>query len=161
MPELCNPLKGSPVDLTLTKDDWSTLRDVNRRVNRRITAVTDRDNYGMNEFWTFPNAAKAGDCEDFVLLKRRVLTDLGFPENALLITVVLDEKGEGHAVLTVATTAGDYILDNRRNDIRPWTQANYRFLKRQSFRDPSRWVSLVEDGQQQPASASTRSSAAQ
>ena len=37
----------------------------------------------------------------------------GWPESKLLITVVRDENNEGHAVLTVRTDEGDFILDNR------------------------------------------------
>jgi predicted transglutaminase-like cysteine proteinase len=76
------------------------------------------------------------------LLKKRDLEGLGFPSSSLLITVVLDENNEGHAVLTVSTDAGDYVLDNRRDDILLWNETNYRFLKRQTQRDPKQWVSL-------------------
>ncbi len=145
-PEQCRRWTGRPEALTPTPMDWTTLNDVNTRINLHITALTDQLHYGVKEFWTLPD--KAGDCEDFVLLKQRVLTDLGFPPNSLLITVVRDEKGEGHAVLTFASTEGDFILDNRRNDIRRWDRANYTFLKRQSASDPDRWVSLADDASQ-------------
>jgi predicted transglutaminase-like cysteine proteinase len=39
------------------------------------------------------------DCEDYVLLKRRMLMQAGWPREALLVTVVRDKKGDGHAVL--------------------------------------------------------------
>jgi predicted transglutaminase-like cysteine proteinase len=61
--------------------------------------------------------------------------------------VVLDEKNEGHAVLTVATSEGDFVLDNRRNEIRRWNDLDYSYLKRQSQRDPRNWVSLAPDEQ--------------
>ncbi|NMD08116.1 MAG: transglutaminase-like cysteine peptidase, partial [Phyllobacteriaceae bacterium] len=92
------------------------------------------------EFWTYP--VTAGDCEDYLLLKKRELQASGIPASDLLITVVLDERGEGHAVLTIASDAGDYVLDNRRDDILLWSETNYRFLKRQTQRDPKLWVSL-------------------
>jgi predicted transglutaminase-like cysteine proteinase len=57
---------------------------------------------------------------------------------------VLDEQNQGHAVLTVTTDEGDYILDNRRNDILLWNDTNYTFLKRQSAKDPRRWVALLK-----------------
>ncbi len=44
-----------------------------------------------------------GDCEDYALLKRKMLMQAGWPREALLMTVVRDKKGEGHAVLTVKT----------------------------------------------------------
>ena len=37
---------------------------------------------------------------------------------------------------------GDFVLDNRRNDIRSWHAANSTMLKRQSAEDPRKWVSL-------------------
>ncbi len=48
-----------------------------------------------------------------MLLKRRLLIRAGWPREALLITVVRDRKDEGHAVLTVKTDRGEFILDNQ------------------------------------------------
>ena len=86
--------------------------------------------------------ARYGDCEDYALLKQKMLTDRGWPAGALLLTVVRDELGEGHALLTVRTTEGDLLLDNRVNDIRSWTKSIYTFVKRQSYLDPQLWMSL-------------------
>ena len=61
------------------------------------------------------------------------------------MTVVRDLNGDGHAVLTIKTTRGDYILDNRRNDILRWSDVAYRFLKRQSAQDPLHWVALTKE----------------
>ena len=58
-----------------------------------------------------------GDCEDYVLLKRKMLIDAGWPREALLITVVRDRKGEGHAVLTVKTDKGELVLDNQNENV--------------------------------------------
>ena len=58
------------------------------------------------------------------------------------MTVVMDEDGEGHAVLTARTQAGDVILDNRSNEIRLWTKTPYEFVMRQSSRNPQVWVYL-------------------
>ena len=77
-----------------------------------------------------------------ILLKKKILLSKGIPEEALRITVVLDEHSEGHAVLTLTSAAGDYILDNRRNEIRAWADTGYTMLKRQSAQDPRKWVSL-------------------
>jgi predicted transglutaminase-like cysteine proteinase len=121
---------------------WSNLFKVNARVNAAIAPVSDQDLYGVPEYWTYPTSA--GDCEDYLLLKKRELEKLGFDSGALLITVVLDEKNEGHAVLTVATIQGDYVLDNRRNDILLWSETGYTYLKRQSQQDPRAWVALTD-----------------
>ena len=119
------------------------MRTINDGVNHRIASTTDRKLYGKDEYWTLPTTA--GDCEDYVLLKRQMLMQLGVPEGLLLITVVHDENGEGHAVLTVPTSEGDLVLDNRRDGVLPWWQTGYSFIKRQSERDPAIWVALGHD----------------
>jgi len=43
-----------------------------------------------------------------------MLLEAGWPRQALLITVVRDKRGDGHAVLTVTTDRGDFILDNQK-----------------------------------------------
>jgi predicted transglutaminase-like cysteine proteinase len=120
---------------------------VNAFVNGAIAPVTDETLYGTAEYWTLPT--DAGDCEDVVLLKKKILESKGVPAEALRITVVLDEHGEGHAVLSLVTSRGDFILDNRRNEIRDWQATGYTLLKRQSAQDPRKWVSLepARDGQ--------------
>lgn len=128
--------------MELTAEAWKTLFTINAGVNKNIAPVSDADLYGVPEFWTYPTTA--GDCEDYLLLKKRDLEKLGFDSGALLITVVLDEKNEGHAVLTVATDRGDFVLDNRRNDILVWANTGYTFLKRQSQQDPRAWVALTD-----------------
>jgi predicted transglutaminase-like cysteine proteinase len=106
-----------------------------------VRPVSDQDLYRQAEVWTYP--VDAGDCEDYVLLKKRYLEGFGIPAETLLITVVLDEAGEGHAVLMAHTDAGDYILDNRRDEVLRWNETRYRFLKRQSQADPKVWVALT------------------
>ena len=71
-----------------------------------------------------------------------VQTTIVIVGGVLLITVVLDSDGGGHAVLTVATDEGDLILDNLTSEVLPWHETPYRFVKRQSAADPSQWVSL-------------------
>lgn len=130
--------------LAMTGETWLLVRMVNAFVNGAIAPITDDTLYGTPEYWTIP--ADAGDCEDLVLLKKKILLNKGVPAEALRITVVLDEQNEGHAVLTLVTTRGDFILDNRRNDIRNWYATNYTMLKRQSAQDPLKWVSLEPAG---------------
>ncbi len=113
---------------------------VNRRVNAQVKPVTDMELYGREEFWTYPT--NQGDCEDYVVLKRRVLMSRGWPSSALLITVVRDENNEGHAVLTVRTKQGDYVLDNKVDTVRLWSQTPYKYLMRQSYLNPKLWMAL-------------------
>ena len=128
----------------LTWKRKAELRDINNLVNRKVKPVSDMSLYGRIEHWTYPDGK--GDCEDYVLLKQRMLIERGWPAGALLITVVRDEHNEGHAVLTVRTSKGDFLLDNKRSDIRTWNDSPYTFVKRQSSRDPRIWVSLTKPG---------------
>ena len=70
------------------------------------------------------------------------MMELGWPREALLVTVVLKEKNEGHAVLTVTTDKGDYVLDNLNKNILLWSATGYRFVKRQPQGNSNVWVSL-------------------
>jgi predicted transglutaminase-like cysteine proteinase len=143
-PDECRPAPGQqhqPQRMTLTSQRLAELDSVNTLVNMLIKPVSDMELYGEREFWTYP--LKEGDCEDYVLLKRRMLLNRGWPESTLLITVVRDELGEGHAVLTVLTDKGDLILDNKQGVILPWHETAYVYIKRQSQHDPLIWVSLA------------------
>ncbi len=126
--------------LRLTRARWNELNLVNRAVNTQVRPTTDLALYGRREHWAYPTSQ--GDCEDYVLLKRLTLIKRGWPADALLITVVRDQEGAGHAVLTVTTDRGDFILDNKVGAIKPWTETTYRYLKRQSRSHPARWVAL-------------------
>lgn len=130
--------------LAMSGERWRIVRQLNAYVNGKIRPMSDAELYGEDEYWAYPS--QAGDCEDYVLMKQRYLEEIGFAKSNLLITVVLDEKHEGHAVLTLRTEEGDFVLDNRRNEIRPWSDLDYVFLKRQSERDPRQWVSLGGEG---------------
>ena len=139
-PHDCDKYRHTSKQISLTQSRWRQLNNINRSVNRAIIPVTDQDHHGVVEYWDYPR--KSGDCEDFVLLKRRILMENGWPENSLLITVVRDEEGSGHAILTVRTKQGDYILDNKHNEVQVWNKVPYRFVKRQSSAHPKIWISL-------------------
>jgi predicted transglutaminase-like cysteine proteinase len=128
-------------DIVLSPKALRDLVRVNKWVNDSIKPMTDLEHWGVVERWSYPDDGY-GDCEDYVLLKRRLLIAAGWPREALLITVVRDKKDEGHAVLTVKTDRGEFILDNQAEEILPWSETGYRFVKRQSQRDPNVWVSL-------------------
>ncbi len=150
----CATKPSTPLDVVLTPKAWADLVRVNSWANDRIKPLTDQEHWGVVERWNYPDDGY-GDCEDYVLLKRRMLMQDGWPREALLITVVRDKKGEGHAVLTVKTDQGEYILDNQEAEILHWSKTGYRFVKRQSQADPNSWVSLGEP-RQLPATATAR-----
>jgi predicted transglutaminase-like cysteine proteinase len=126
--------------IELTPQIWKTIVSVNQRVNSSIKAVTDADHFGVVDIWGFPDDGR-GDCEDFQLLKRRILAESGLPRRAMRMTVVIDELGEGHAVLVVRTNRGDYVLDNKTSSVLPWSRTGYVYIKRES-QDHVGWVSL-------------------
>jgi predicted transglutaminase-like cysteine proteinase len=140
-PKECPQNSVGPRDIVLTTKVWKDLVRINRWVNDTIQPETDMDHWGVLERWSYPDDGK-GDCEDYVLLKRRMLIKAGWPREALLVTVVRDKKGDGHAVLTVATDRGDFILDNQEPEILLWSDTGYRFVKRQSQSNPNVWVAL-------------------
>ncbi|NML75210.1 transglutaminase-like cysteine peptidase [Rhizobium sp. S-51] len=127
----------------LTPHGWDIVRDVNRDVNASITPMTDAEAFGREEVWSYP--VDVGDCEDFVLLKRQKLIKAGFSAADLLITVVRKPDGEGHAVLTLRSAQGDFVLDNLVDDVKLWTDTPYTYLKRQASFDTGRWVT-IENG---------------
>ena len=126
--------------IPLTPDLWQVLVLVNRDVNERIKAMSDRDHWGVEDRWNLPDDG-AGDCEDIQLLKRKILIERGLPRRAMRMTVVIDEEGGGHAVMMVRTDRGDLILDNRRPSILPWTQTGYTYVKAEG-QDGMDWISL-------------------
>lgn len=127
----------------LTKKRWKDLVDVNAFSNNTIAPYTDYEIYNQEEVWAYPKSY--GDCEDYVLMKRHMLMERGWPPSSLLITVVLQPNGEGHAVLTVRTTKGDYILDNLDSKIKRWDQTPYTYLKRQSETHSGRWKDILDN----------------
>ena len=140
-PSECVPNSNSAKPVAVSSLRLSDLEEVNRGVNQTIAPVTDFEHYGVKEYWTIPTDGK-GDCEDYALLKRHMLIERGWPASALLVTVVMDENKDVHAVLTARTRAGDLILDNRSKEIRLWTKTPYAFVMRQSSRNPQMWVYL-------------------
>jgi predicted transglutaminase-like cysteine proteinase len=140
-------------DVVLTQTAWRDLVRINRWANTRIKPLTDMEHWGVVERWNYPDDGY-GDCEDYVLLKRKMLIQAGWPRQALLITVVRDNRGDGHAVLTVKTDKGEFILDNQNEEILLWSETNYRFVKRQSQTDPNVWVAL---GDPRPAASTATS----
>jgi predicted transglutaminase-like cysteine proteinase len=140
-PRECRGGASQPRDIVMTQTAWRDLLRVNQWVNDNIKPMTDMEHWGVVEKWSLPTDGY-GDCEDYVLLKRKMLIDAGWPREALLVTVVRDKKGEGHAVLTVKSNKGEFILDNQNEDVVAWTETGYKFVKRQSQSDPNVWVSL-------------------
>ncbi|QRM35257.1 transglutaminase-like cysteine peptidase [Microvirga sp. VF16] len=145
--EFCNRLPSEctldltePRTITLTSQLWTTLTSINKRVNQTIRAKTDDDHWGIADRWNFAEDGY-GDCEDYQLVKRRTLVQQGWPRRALRMAVVIDELGAGHAVMLVSTDRGDFVLDNKKDAILPWSQTGYTYIKVESA-DATAWASL-------------------
>ena len=143
---ICDTKPEPPRDVVLDERAWNGLKSINDWVNHNIKPETDTQHYGMIQWWRYPDDG-AGACHSYALLKRRMLLQAGWPRQALLMTIVHEENGEGHAVLTVTTDRGDYILDNLTDDILLWSKTPYHYYKRQSQEDPNTWVWLGDSRQ--------------
>ncbi|TAN09167.1 MAG: transglutaminase [Rhizobiaceae bacterium] len=144
LPSECREMTPKEAPITLTRKLWAELIRVNNTVNQRVKPMTDQQNYGVEEYWSYPDDGY-GDCEDYALEKRRKLIADNIPAGDLLMTVVKQPNGDGHAVLTVRTSMGDYILDNLEPRILAWTDTDYRYLKRQSETNSGQWVAIRDD----------------
>lgn len=139
-PHECRVDLSQPARITLTPSIWEALTQVNERVNSSILAVTDQDHWGVIDRWDYPEDG-LGDCEDIQLLKRKLLVQAGLPHRTLRMAAVIDEQGQGHAVLMVLTDQGDFILDNQRKAVLPWQRTGYTFVKREGTNGKA-WVAL-------------------
>jgi predicted transglutaminase-like cysteine proteinase len=130
-PQECMIDTDEPALIQLEGDMLELLLAVNRTVNASLKPITDLEHWGVTDDWNLPTDGM-GDCEDYQLLKRRYLAAAGVPRRALRMTVVLDRLGAGHAVLTVRTDRGDFILDNLTDAVLLWSDVAYTFVKRES-----------------------------
>lgn len=127
----------------LSRAAWNEIVEINASVNIGIFPRTDQEMHGIPENWAYPSTE--GDCEDYALLKQYMLERAGYPRSALLLTVLRQPNGDGHAVLTVKTDRGDFILDNIEDKVLDWKDTPYRYLKRQSEKNSAKWLSIADD----------------
>ena len=139
-PEECRQKTAKRQPVELTRKLWAAMIDINNAVNASVTPRTDAEMWGKEEVWSYPT--NIGDCEDYALEKRRRLMALGVPAGDLLMTVARQRNGDGHAVLTVRTSRGEFILDNLEPRVLAWSETEYTYLKRQSERNSGAWVAV-------------------
>lgn len=137
----CRAPNNAPSVVRFTPQLLATLQEVNITVNKTIQPLDDSVHYGVIEFWTVPSDGY-GDCDDYVLAKRKMLTLLGVPQPALRIAVVFTRRLVRHAVLTIVTDQGDYVLDNLRDDILLQSKTDYTWVERQDPASSTGWTSL-------------------
>jgi predicted transglutaminase-like cysteine proteinase len=79
--------------------------------------MSDWAQYGYADYWASPLqtlTSRAGDCEDYAILKYVVLRHLGMAAGDLRLVIVRDTSLEAqHAILTVRMERKWLILDNR------------------------------------------------
>jgi predicted transglutaminase-like cysteine proteinase len=94
---------------------------VNNVVNQNISYRSDMEAHGVVDKWSSPAetiASKSGDCEDYAILKRSLLVNLGIKEEDMDIVVVNDERRQAfHSVLAVRNGGEVYILDNMMSEV--------------------------------------------
>jgi predicted transglutaminase-like cysteine proteinase len=144
LPQECTERTPKQAPVELTRKLWATIVNINNSVNTRIIPRTDMEQWGKEEVWSYPDNG-FGDCEDYALEKRRELMSAGVPAGNLLMTVARQPNGDGHAVLTVRTSLGEFILDNLEAWVLSWTDTDYTYLKRQSDQNSGVWVT-INDG---------------
>ncbi|MBM1170402.1 transglutaminase-like cysteine peptidase [Microvirga arabica] len=141
------PVQAKPGrSFVLTAERMAQLQQINSHVNRTIREVSDLEQYGRDDVWALPTSGK-GDCEDFVLLKRKMLIERGWPSSAFSITLGATAQGEAHAVLLVSTAQGQYVLDNLTSSILSPERTGHVFHSRQSGRG---WVSASGERTREP-----------
>jgi predicted transglutaminase-like cysteine proteinase len=140
VPTECDVRSDEATTITLTDEVWNLIVTTNKGVNATIEPLTDEAHWGLADRWDLAEDGH-GDCEDYQLLKRKLLAEKGLPRRAMRMTVVLDDYLEGHAVLMIRTDLGDFVLDNRTSFVLPWTETGYLFLTREGD-DAQTWVSL-------------------
>jgi predicted transglutaminase-like cysteine proteinase len=151
-PAECAVDLDEPAIVPLTPRAWQLIVGVNQRVNTTIKPLTDMEHWGVPDRWDLPTDGR-GDCEDFQLLKRKLLAEAGLPRRAMRMAVVVDDEGQGHAVLMIRTDRGDLVLDNKVSTVLPWHRTGYIFVKRES-EESIGWVSL--GGQSSPVVTANR-----
>lgn len=149
-PEECNVTSDGQA-MQMNSQRWQELRIINVMFNSQIVPTLDTDNPenvtqavdgDHGEVWSFFHS-RLGDCEDYVLTKRRELIKLGWPTSSLLIAVVRKVDGDGHAILIARTNEGDFVLDNLNNEIPLWWDTQYFFIKAQSPYYTGAWLDIL------------------
>lgn len=100
--------------------DYTIVQIVNEQVNQTLQYKSDLEQFGVHELWWIPS--KFGDCEDYALLKRKLLADRNIKSS---IVLAMTASGEMHVVLLV----GDKILDNRYPYLLTKNEVDYKWLK--------------------------------
>jgi predicted transglutaminase-like cysteine proteinase len=136
-PSECITNSTEPESIEWNDGAVELLKTVNESVNASITPEVKLYGADLHDGWTI--APLRGDCNDYAVTKRHQLLLSGLPARALRLSAVRTTAGMGHLVLVVATTKGDYVMDNLTDAIRLWKETDYQWLKIQSSADSKFW----------------------
>jgi predicted transglutaminase-like cysteine proteinase len=126
-----------------SKSPLEKLQTVNAAVNHAIIYTTDKNQYGVEDYWALARetlASGRGDCEDIAILKIWMLRAAGFAAEALTLVVVKEQARDlHHAVLVVRLGGLNLVLDNLTGAVKPDTQiASYQPVV--SFSTQGSWI---------------------
>jgi predicted transglutaminase-like cysteine proteinase len=114
-----SPAFAEIVKIAADKGFREKLSFVNSSINRLIAYRKDSVVYGKLDYWAKPSEIlehRAGDCEDFAILKMAALLRAGIPAQSMSLVVLQDRRRKFfHAVLSVSTGSGAFILDSLGN----------------------------------------------
>jgi len=108
-----------------TKTNLEKIKLTNDFFNQQLLWVADLKLWKKNDYWATPMETlikRAGDCEDFTIIKYFTLISLGVPISHLKLTYVKAIKyNQAHMVLTYSETKRSIplILDNINKKILP------------------------------------------
>lgn len=132
------------------------LTTVNRSINTLIAYRKDDTTYGNLDYWAKPAeilSSGSGDCEDFAILKMAALIAAGVPAQSMSLVVLQDRsRGVYHAILSVATQSGTFILDNLSNTVAR-DEAYRSYIPLYSFSTDRAWIHGAKPGSAMVATA--------
>ncbi len=106
-----------------TSSETDLIYSINKKINEQIKYVSDFEQFGEEERWQFPLETLAngkGDCEDYVILKGYMLSNLTPPRHSSIVFMVsYDQIGKhnavGHVMLKDLKTG--LYLDNNTDSL--------------------------------------------
>ena len=131
----------------------ATLRQLNRWTNHAVRFRSDSSGWALADFFQTPAETlilRAGDCEDYAILKAAMLQRMGLAEDAIVYQPALAGGlfglgGQGHMVLVVKLpdNAAPIVLDNLFDD--PYAAGSHHKVDRAQAM-PAFWMNDVLTG---------------
>ena len=125
------------------QDRLSQVRSINLFANR-IRYRSDQEAWGRSDYWATPLEflKRAGDCEDYAILKYTSLRELGIPAQDMRMVVVQDTiRRLAHAVLVVMVDGHVLVLDNLTNAVLP-QERTPQYVPYYSVNEEARWAHI-------------------